>query len=155
MATSVELFHQQERGKQVATGTERIGGIRVERVEDLATVCEAAFNSGDLEGVAGLYEAGAVLVEAPGQATEGLDAIRESLARFLATKAIVRITTSSIEQVGGLALSSYEWTLDATDADGNPATMGGPGAAVHRRQPDGRWLVVIDNPFAFAGVMGS
>lgn len=148
MASSVETFQQRKRGKQVATRTERTGGIRVDDVEVATIVCQDAFNAGDLEGLVSLYETEAVLVAEPGRTTVGVDAIRKSLGGFLATNGTLEITTKSLEQAGGLALETYQWKLDATDAQGNPLTMGGPGAVVHRRQPDGRWLAVIDNPFA-------
>jgi ketosteroid isomerase-like protein len=36
-----------------------------------------------------------------------------------------------------------------TDPDGNPVSLSGLAAVVHRRQADGFWLYVIDNPFPF------
>jgi ketosteroid isomerase-like protein len=43
-----------------------------------------------------------------------------------------------------------EWTLSGTGQDGKPVTMGGLSADVLRRQPDGRWLIAVDNPWGTA-----
>jgi ketosteroid isomerase-like protein len=47
---------------------------------------------------------------------------------------------------GDTALVIGNWTLKAHDADGNDIDARGRYADVVRRQPDGRWLFVIDNP---------
>jgi ketosteroid isomerase-like protein len=38
------------------------------------------------------------------------------------------------------------WTLKGRDAEGNDVDASGRYADVVRRQPDGGWLFVIDNP---------
>src|SRR4029450_10309582 len=46
-----------------------------------------------------------------------------------------------------LALTTSKWVLEGIGADGKPARMEGQSAEVARRQPDGTWLFVIDNPY--------
>ena len=48
---------------------------------------------------------------------------------------------------GDIALSLVAWTLKGTGLDGKPVHMEGTGTDVLRRQADGRWLFVIDNPW--------
>ncbi|MGH2721313.1 MAG: YybH family protein [Actinomycetota bacterium] len=123
---------------------------RLESVgEESAAVFQDALSAGNLEALVTLYEPDAVLVPEPGQIAAGLGAIRDSFARLLAAGGTFRITAKGVQEAAGLALESYEWTLDARGAGGDPITMGGPGTIVYRRQPDGRWLAVIDNPFPF------
>jgi ketosteroid isomerase-like protein len=45
-----------------------------------------------------------------------------------------------------LALKSTKWSAIGVDTDGQPLTMSGNTVEVVRRQPDGTWLFVIDNP---------
>jgi uncharacterized protein (TIGR02246 family) len=74
-------------------------------------------NEGDLEGALALYEPDATFVPQPGQAISGLDAIRSAL------------------------------TLEGTQPNGTPITIGGQSADVLRRQEDGTWRVLIDDPW--------
>jgi ketosteroid isomerase-like protein len=49
-------------------------------------------------------------------------------------------------QSDGLALTQARWNLTGTDADGERVELAGEGTIVSRRQPDGSWLIVLDNP---------
>ena len=48
--------------------------------------------------------------------------------------------------VDDIALLSNEYTLEGTGEDGKPFTLTGKTSEVVRRQPDGRWLYIIDHP---------
>jgi ketosteroid isomerase-like protein len=52
-----------------------------------------------------------------------------------------------LAEAGDLALTTSKWVLEGIGADGKPARMEGQSAEVARRQPDGTWLFVIDNPY--------
>jgi uncharacterized protein (TIGR02246 family) len=105
-----------------------------------------AFNRGDLEGMLALYEPDAIMVPEPGEQVTGTEALRAALEGFLAVKGTVSIETHSVVVVNDIALTRGNWTLQGTGADGKPLEMGGENAEVLRRQPDGTWLVIIDNP---------
>jgi ketosteroid isomerase-like protein len=47
---------------------------------------------------------------------------------------------------GDTALVVGNWTLTGSDPEGNEIDTGGRFADIVRRQPDGSWLFVIDNP---------
>ena len=47
---------------------------------------------------------------------------------------------------GSLALTGLKWSATGTDPAGKPVTMSGNSTEVVRRQSDGTWLFVIDNP---------
>lgn len=106
-------------------------------------------NAGDLDGLVGLYEPEAVFVPAPGKVAAGSGSIREVWAGFLAVKGRFELKKKSLQQVGDIALETNEWKLQGTDPDGNPVSLSGLAAAVHRRQADGSWRLVIDNAFPF------
>jgi ketosteroid isomerase-like protein len=46
-----------------------------------------------------------------------------------------------------LALVTSEWTCNGTGPDGKPVNIAAISADVLRQQPDGTWLLVIDNPW--------
>ena len=53
-------------------------------------------------------------------------------------------TRSAIESTDGLAVLHAVWTVRSTEK-GSPQTQG-VSTEVVRKQPDGSWLFVIDNP---------
>lgn len=109
---------------------------------------ESAFNDGDIDALMALYEPDCALVGEPGKVASGPDQVRAGLEGLLALKGTAKLTTRDVVQVGDLALLSCSWTLDGTNPDGQPLSIGGATAEVARRQPDGRWLYVIDNAVA-------
>ena len=104
--------------------------------EDLTRLFVERANAGDAEGLALLYEVDAVMAYPPGQETVGRAAIRELWEEVLAH----RPTFEPEEplptlRVGDLALTSTP-----------PRDGAGARAQVVRRQADGRWLRVLDQP---------
>ena len=112
---------------------------------DAVTQFVNATNKGDLETALGLYEPGASLVVQPGVVATGTLALREALAGFMALT-----LTSEAHQVveaGDVALYCSRWSLRGTDPAGNPVQMSGRSSDILRRQPDGNWLIALDNPW--------
>jgi len=106
------------------------------------------FNSGDLDGIlAELYEDDAVLLSAPGApVVSGKDGIRAVLQGFLGMGGTMSLVGATALSNGDLALTHSKWRLDVPGSD----PMGGTTAEVVRRQPDGSWKYVLDNPFGGA-----
>ena len=107
-------------------------------------------NSGNLEGLLTLYEDQAAFAAQPGTLAHGLEGIRGALAGFIAMKGILDLKVTRVLEAGGLALVTGVWTFDGTGPDGQPVTLTGQNADVLRRQPDGSWRFVIDNPWGTA-----
>ena len=108
---------------------------------------EDRFNAGDLDGMLALYEDGATFVRGANDYVQGKAALGEGLQAFLGTRGKIRLETRYAVQHGDLALLSNQWTLTGTGDDGQPFTSTGRTVEVVRRQPDGRWLYVIDHPW--------
>jgi ketosteroid isomerase-like protein len=106
------------------------------------------FNSGDLDGLMSeLYEDGAVLQAAPGTpSASGKEAVRAVIEGFLALKGTMSLLASETVVTGDLALCRDYWRLEVPGSD----AMEGVTADVVRRQADGSWKYVIDNPFGGA-----
>lgn len=104
------------------------------------------FNARDMDGLLDLYEPDAVFVRAPGDHATGRAAIREALQSFFDIGGEISFRTRHAVQHDDIAMLSNEYTLQGTDADGKPFTLTGKTAEVLRRQPDGRWLYIIDHP---------
>lgn len=108
-----------------------------------------AFNSGDIEAVAALYEPQAVFVAEPHQEVSGRAAIADALKLFHAVGQM-RADTRYCVTVGDVALASASWQITGTEPQGTPVEIRGISADLLRRQPDGRWLLVVDHPFTTA-----
>jgi ketosteroid isomerase-like protein len=73
--------------------------------------------------------------------------VRESLAAFLAMKGTRDLKVTRVLEAGGLALVAGVWSFTGTGSDGQPVTLTGRNGDVLRRQADGSWRFVIDNPW--------
>ncbi len=104
--------------------------------EDLTRLFVECGNAGDAEGMAALYEPAAVMAFPPGQVTTGRDAIRDLFEKMLANRPHFEPEPPlPTVRNGDLALTSTPPKDDA-----------GARAQVVRRQADGSWLRMIDQP---------
>jgi len=115
--------------------------------EHIHTLFRERFRAKDLDGLLALYEDDAVFLTAPSPILTGKAAIREALTGFLAIEGRFELETRYVARCGDIALLSNAWHLTGTAPDGSPVDMRGQTAEVVRRQPDGRWLYIIDHPF--------
>jgi uncharacterized protein (TIGR02246 family) len=104
-------------------------------------------NSGDLDGLLSLYEPDAAFASQPGFLAHGTTGVRDSLAAFIAMKGILDIKLTRVLEAGGLAFVAGVWSFTGTAPDGTPVTLTGRNGDVLRRQADGTWRFVIDNPW--------
>ena len=94
-----------------------------------------------------LYEPEAAFASQPGSLAHGSTGVRESLAGFIAMKGTLDLKVTRVLEAGGLALVAGVWSFTGTGSDGKPVTLTGRNADVLRRQADGSWRFVIDNPW--------
>lgn len=113
--------------------------------QEMHGIFKELLEAGDLDGLLGLYEQGAAMVNGPGQVATGLPAIRESLAPFVALKARITFQPAEVAGSGDVALVQAKWTATGAGPEG-PVELAGVTSEVVRRQADGTWLYVIDNP---------
>jgi ketosteroid isomerase-like protein len=65
-------------------------------------------------------------------------------------KPAMRILASRTVATGDLAQLSSHWECDATAPDGSALHLDSRGSELARRQTDGSWRLVIDNPWGAA-----
>jgi ketosteroid isomerase-like protein len=114
---------------------------------DAATIhslVETGVNTGDVDALVALYEPDATLLGEDGSELCGHAAIREGWAAVVAFGGRMEMTTLSAVEVGDLALLSNRWSYEL----GGAVVASSITAEVARRQADGSWRYVIDNPYA-------
>ena len=115
--------------------------------EELLQLITQNFSAHDVEGAVALYEPNATLAHQPGQVVTGTEAIREALGGLLGMRPNFNLKVNKVFQAHDVALIFSDWSISATAPDGNAVEMAGQGSDVARRQADGSWLMVIDNPW--------
>jgi uncharacterized protein (TIGR02246 family) len=107
----------------------------------------AAVSAGDIEGILATFEPNAVLMAQPGMPAMGTPALREAFKQFTALAPKITITGYEVIQAGDIAVHQSTWKMSGKAPDGKAFEQNGFSVVVLRKQPDGRWLMVIDNPF--------
>ncbi len=118
------------------SGADMDGGAATEQArqpEDLDRLFLERANAGDVDGVVDLYEPHAVLAFPPGHLAVGTQAIREVYADLLAGRPRLTGVIRPAIRNGDIAVTSTVRAGNAT-------------VEVARRQPDGSWLWLIDQP---------
>ncbi|MDT0353698.1 YybH family protein [Pseudonocardia charpentierae] len=112
---------------------------------------EKAYHDGDVGALVEFYEPDGTVFPQPGSPVTGHAAIREALVPFVALRGQMQLRTSAVIENGDLALVYGDWSLTGgTDPDGNSVNMEGRSTEIMRRQSDGSWRDVIDDPYSQA-----
>ena len=107
-------------------------------------------NSGNLDSLMPLYERDAAFATEPGNLAPGPAGIREALSDFIAMNGTLDLDVTRVLEVDDLALVIGVWSYTGTGPDGDPVQLEAQNADVLRRQGDGTWRFVIDNPWGTA-----
>ncbi len=107
-----------------------------------------ALEQGDLDAAVALYEPTATFVVSPEQVVTGQAGIREVLQSFIAAKATFNIdaVTAVPSADGTVAVTRVKGSSTSPGPDGNPVTTPLHSVEVVRKQSDGTWLFIIDDP---------
>lgn len=103
---------------------------------------DGAFAGGDMEALLDFYEPNAAVVAEPGMVLRGRDELRAFFAKVIGSGSATQLKTEVIE-AEGIALFLSRWTMTESPSAGDIFVA----TSVLRKQPDGRWRVLIDNAF--------
>ena len=108
---------------------------------ELGELFASRFASGDLAGLAALFESGALMPTNYGTAA-GTGRIREVLQGYINSGASLKFTRTTVFEAADVALIHNEWTMNLAGGK----QISGITAEVARRQPDGTWKYLINSP---------
>lgn len=101
---------------------------------------------GNLDQVMRAYETKASLVAQPGIIVSGA-ALKEAMNEYVTMKPKFSMPIHEVIESGDIALHISPWTMSAIDPTGKEIKQTGFSLAVLRKQANGEWLIVIDNPY--------
>ena len=105
--------------------------------------------AGNVDAVVALYEPKACLVLEGGRMARGTKAIRRAIATFASMKPRFKMKVARVVKAGDdLAVLYNDWQLTTTRADGTPFSDSGRATEIVRRQRDGTWRFIVDDPRA-------
>ncbi len=104
-------------------------------------------SAGEIDSLIELYQADAVFEDNEGVVHIGREQIKDALAPLLDLKPQISYEGDmNVITVGGTALVSGVWSMTGTTPDGSTVSVAGISADVIRRQNDGSWQILIDQP---------
>jgi ketosteroid isomerase-like protein len=127
-----------------STSQDRVSTATPEQVLEAIV---SGINSGDLESLMPLYESEAAFATEPGRLAHGAAGVSEALTGFISMNGKLELEVTRVVEVDDLALVIGVWSFDGTGPDGEPVHLEARNADVLRRQTDGTWRFVIDNPW--------
>jgi len=113
------------------------------RAQDAHTALAAAFNTGDINTVLGMYDVSGIMVPEPGKAVTGKADWEQAIRGILSIPGKMAINTVYCYEAGDVAVGRSEWSI----TDGTDVKISAKGIELMRRQPDGTWKIVVDHAF--------
>ena len=113
------------------------------KAEDAHKALAAAFNTGEVATVLGMYDLTGIIVPEPGKPVSGKEKFEEDIKAILSIKGKMEIRTVYCMQTGDIAVGRSEWNI----TDGDEIKVSAKGIEVMKRQADGTWKIVIDHAF--------
>lgn len=116
--------------------------------EECDLLISDAIKAKDMEAVLALYEPNAAFVLASGEVVTGQAAIRKAIQPFMELEQFDFTTDikAFLNADQDIAMLRGTWTATAKGPDGKLIKLAGKNVEVVRRQPDGTWRFMIDNP---------
>lgn len=106
----------------------------------------AAFEKKDIDGVLATYETDAIVMFEPQKPVQGKETLRSFFTQFVGMNPKYTFTGHEVYVSGNIATHTAPWSMEGQLPDGTKVEQSGLSVAVLRKQADGSWLMIQDNP---------
>lgn len=114
--------------------------------EQIVAQMDAAFARRDIETLMSFYEPSAAVVAEPGKVVRDRSELRAIFEAAMAYGGSAKQLQTSVIEAEGIALFLSRWTMNSPEGTSDEGQVF-IATCVMRKQSDGRWQVLIDNPF--------
>ena len=105
--------------------------------------------NGDVKNAMTCFDPEAVYIDKEGNIISGLANIQQVVTNLCEMKPDITVYEHKVAPVGNdLMYWLDKWEMTGTDSKGNFINMKGASANMMRRNSEGNWLWLVDNPFA-------
>lgn len=109
---------------------------------------EQAMAAGDVDSLVALYEENAVFAVTGQVQTRSATELRAAFAAVATSRPHIKTNPRVLADFGDVAVIYNDWNETGTDDQGKPFERSGKAIEVVRRQPDGSWKFLFDDPYA-------
>ncbi|WP_430414072.1 YybH family protein [Parasphingorhabdus sp.] len=102
---------------------------------------------GNIDGVMSTYVANPVIIFEPGVPMTDAEVSRQIFSQMIEANPQVTYSGHEVYVSGDTAIHLAPWNMTGVGPDGAEMKQGGLSVAVLRKQEDGSWKMVIDNPY--------
>ncbi len=117
-----------------------------ENVLNAIETMTTAFQNKEIDAVMACYEPNATVVFEPESPVNDTNVLREMFTAMSMANPVFTYSGHEVFIAGNIATHIAPWEMTAKTQDGETIKQNGLSIAVLRKQPDGRWLIVIDDP---------
>jgi ketosteroid isomerase-like protein len=115
--------------------------------EQAVELLDRAFREKDIETVLNFYEDSAVVVSEPGMIRRGAADLRSLFEQAMQMGTSAKQLKTWTIEADDVALFLSRWELRLEAPSREPSSRNFVATTVFRKQPDGEWKILIDNPF--------
>lgn len=117
-----------------------------QKVYNVIVAMTDAFVKKDIDGVLSTYEEHAIVMFEPQKPITGKDNLRMAFTQFVTMNPIFTYSGHEVYISGDIATHIAPWKMVGSLPDGKKIEQSGLSIAVLRKQTNGNWLMIQDNP---------
>ena len=116
-------------------------------IEGSARYFQNCVRNGDVDGALDCFDDEAIYVTGIGTFVSGKENIRKALEQVCGLKPDLQAQRSAGFTIDNITAWVDEWTMKATLPDGTKLEMRGTSSDILKKQPNGNWAYLVDNPY--------
>ncbi|CAM1374215.1 YybH family protein [Tenacibaculum xiamenense] len=130
------------------TNKEMVANFNEDQKKVYSTISKmvSAFQNKNIDGILSTYEENAVVMFEPQKPIQGKENLRKAFSQFVMFNPTYKFGGHEIYISGNIAKHISPWSMVGNLPDGTEIKESGLSIAILRKQADGNWLMIQDNP---------